>query len=187
MFARTARLLLRPVWPEDWSALFEAINDEGIVCNLARAPWPYTADDARHYAALPQNPKLPHFLLTLPGDNGQRLIGSCGLGDRDGRAELGYWIAREHWGNGYAAEAGLYVCEMARLLGHKRLIAGHFIDNPASGRVLQKIGFRTTGKITQRYSAGRGIHVQSVEFARILESDDGSDGSDDDMQTAMAA
>lgn len=50
MFARTQRLLLRPVWPEDAEALFAAINDERIVCNLSRAPWPYTPEDAREFA-----------------------------------------------------------------------------------------------------------------------------------------
>ena len=37
----------------------------------------------------------------------------------------------------------------------RKLNAGHFLDNPASGRVLEKLGFRPTGTIAQRYSAGR--------------------------------
>ena len=46
MFARTERLLLRPGWREDAPALFRAIADEGIVRNLAQAPWPYGPGDA---------------------------------------------------------------------------------------------------------------------------------------------
>lgn len=49
MFHRTQRLFLRPVFPEDWEAIFVGIADEGVVRNLARAPWPYRADDARHF------------------------------------------------------------------------------------------------------------------------------------------
>jgi len=40
MFHRSERLLLRPAWPEDWQAVHAAIADEGIVRNLATAPWP---------------------------------------------------------------------------------------------------------------------------------------------------
>ena len=49
MFARTQRLLLRPGWKEDASALFQAICDERIVCNLASAPWPYSFADAEAF------------------------------------------------------------------------------------------------------------------------------------------
>lgn len=169
MFARTQRLLLRPVWPEDADALFRAINDAGIVCNLAHAPWPYTRADARAFAARAQDRLYPHFLLTRPGNVGQTLIGTCGMAERDGEAEIGYWIAREHWGKGYATEAARAVIANAWTLGHRRLVAGHFIDNPASGVVLRRLGFRPTGIIRPRFSAGRGHEVMSQEYA--LDSD----------------
>lgn len=174
MFARTQRLLLRPVWPEDADALFAAMNDAGIVCNLSRAPWPYTPDDAREFAARAQDRRFPHFLLTLPGDSGQRLIGSCGLAELDdigqpGTAELGYWIAREHWGRGYATEAARAVIDNAWMIGHQRLVASHYIDNPASGAVLRRLGFTPTGINRPRFSAGRGYEAMAQEYE--LESD----------------
>ncbi len=169
MFARTQRLLLRPVWPEDAEGLFAALNDQGIVCNLARAPWPYSREDAQAFAARTQDPRYPHFLLTLPGDGGQTLVGSCGLGEREGEAELGYWIAREHWGQGYATEAARAVIANAWMLGHRRLVASHYIDNPASGAVLRRLGFRPTGITRPRFSAGRGYDAMASEYA--LESD----------------
>lgn len=170
MFARTQRLLLRPVWPEDAEALFAAINDERIVCNLARAPWPYTPEDAREFAARAQDPLVPHYLLTLPGDAGQTLIGSCGLGRTDrGEVEIGYWIARDHWGRGYATEAARAVIANAWALGHRRLVASHYIDNPASGAVLRRLGFVPTGTTRPRFSAGRGYEAMAQEYA--LESD----------------
>jgi hypothetical protein len=61
MFFRSERLFLRPAWPEDWNAIHAAIDDEGIVRNLARAPWPYTENDARWFASQPQDERLPHF------------------------------------------------------------------------------------------------------------------------------
>ncbi|WP_026091631.1 GNAT family N-acetyltransferase [Blastomonas sp. AAP53] len=169
MFARTQRLLLRPVWPEDAEGLFAAINDAGIVCNLARAPWPYGRDDARAFAERAQDARFPHYLLTRPDDVGQTLIGSCGLGETDGAAELGYWIARDHWGKGYATEAARAVIANAWAIGHRRLVASHYIDNPASGAVLRHLGFKPTGITRPRFSAGRGYAAMAQEYA--LDSD----------------
>ncbi|MEZ5710471.1 MAG: GNAT family N-acetyltransferase [Blastomonas sp.] len=177
MFARTERLLLRPIWPEDWRNLLAGIADERIICNLASAPWPYGEADARDFAAREQHARLPHFLLTRPGEQGQELIGCCGIDDQDGAVELGYWIARAHWGQGYATEAGRAVVGLARMLGHRRLAASHYVDNPASGRVLGKIGFRPTGKVRDRYSKARGRKVAAVQFALDL---DGPDLGDQD-------
>lgn len=169
MFARTQRLLLRPFWPEDAEALFAAINDQGIVCNLARAPWPYSREDARDFASRAQDPLYPHFLLTLPSDTGQTLVGSCGLAETEGQAELGYWIARHHWGQGYATEAARAVIANAWMLGHRQLVSSHYIDNPASGAVLRRLGFRPTGIVRPRFSTGRGYEAMAQEY--VLESD----------------
>lgn len=185
MFVRTRNLLLRPGWPEDWSALYAEINDEQIVANLASAPWPYGEEDARSYAARSQDIGLPHFLATLPGENGQRLVGSCGLGRSDrGDVELGYWIARPFWGRGYATEAARGVIEVAQMLGHRRLTAGHFVDNPVSGAVLRKLGFRPSGVVRPRFSAGRGIEAMSREFVLDLEPESWMPGDDSESIAA---
>jgi RimJ/RimL family protein N-acetyltransferase len=179
MFARTERLLLRPSWPEDASAIYEAIADEGIVRNLARAPWPYTPEDAAHFAGAEPSKMFPNFMLMLRTNGAPQLIGSCGLGDRDGEVELGYWIARPFWGQGYAAEAAKAVVGIARALGYRKLVAGHFTDNPASGRVLRKVGFRPLGRCEQRYSAGRGREATSALFELPLHGDSKDDGGTD--------
>lgn len=168
MFTRTERLLLRPGWPEDWEALFKAINDEGIVCNLASAPWPYTPESAREFAARPQDPLYPSFFLTLPTGDGSHLVGSCGLGRCDDGAELGYWIAREYWGQGFATEAARAVIEIARMLGHTELLCSHFADNPASAKVIKKLGFERKSS-TMRYSAGRGKTDESIVYSMALD------------------
>lgn len=168
MFHRSERLFLRPAFPEDCGAILVGIGDERIVRNLARAPWPYTMDDARSFAALPQDLRLPHFLVTLPGIG---VIGAAGLGDHAGEAEIGYWIARPHWGQGYATEAATALLRIARTLGHTRLTAGHFTDNPASGKVLRKLGFVPTGRPGQRISVARGGAADTVEYAFELEAD----------------
>ena len=168
MFHRSERLFLRPAFPEDCGAILAGIGEESIVRNLARAPWPYTMDDARNFAALPQDMRLPHFLVTVPGKG---VIGSAGMGEHEGEPELGYWIAREHWGQGYATEAAGAVLQVARALGHRRVVAGHFVDNPASGKVLRKLGFVPTGRPGKRFSLARGCMVESIEYALDLEAD----------------
>lgn len=181
MFIRSERLFLRPGWPEDWQDLLGGIADEGVVRNLARAPWPYTAEDARSFASQPQDPRLPHFFVTLPTSLAPaELIGCVGLGEVEGEVELGYWFARKHWGKGYATEAARAVLRLARVLGHREVVAGHFIDNPASGRVLRKAGFVPTGRLRQRFSLSRGEEMQSVEHRIVLgePSDCDDDGSD---------
>ena len=183
MFIRSKRLFLRPGWPEDWAELFTAISDEGVVRNLARAPWPYTMEDAMDFARRPQERLLPHFFVTLPkadGPSGQgaRLIGCAGLSQYGEEVELGYWIARSHWGQGYATEAAQAVLQLAKALGHCRIVAGHFVDNPASGRVLTKAGFRRTGTIISRHSLGRGGEALSAEYETLLGAGNSCDDSD---------
>ena len=158
MFIRTQRLLLRPGWREDAPALLAAIADEGIVRNLASAPWPYTAAHAEAFLATERAPHEASMLVFDRTGGAPELAGSIGFGRRpDGRAEFGYWIARRFWGRGYATEAGRAVIAMARdSLRLKRLGSGHFLDNPASGRVLEKLGFKPTGTVVPRFSAGRG-------------------------------
>ena len=181
MFARTERLLLRPGWPEDAPAVFEAINDHTIVRNLGSVPWPYQREDADAFLALPRPILHPCFLIFRRTFASPQLVGSIGFGDMgDGQLEIGYWITRDHWGRGYATEAGRAVLDIAKTVGHREMLAEHFVDNPASGKVLRKLGFRPTGQTTQRYSKGRGEKVDAVQLKLQL-------AEDEDVMRPMAA
>ena len=171
MFARTQRLLLRPGFREDAPALFRAIADEAIVRNLATAPWPYRFADAESFLSRERGAKDAACLVFLRTQGAPRLIGGVGLGPApDGGQELGYWIARPYWGLGFATEAARAMIANARdSLRLRRLEAGHFLDNPASGRVLRKLGFRPTGGTVSRYSAGRRAETPCREFVLDLE------------------
>ena len=68
-------------------------------------------------------------------------------------------------------EAGRGALEVARLLGHQRIEAGHFVDNPASGRVLRKIGFLPTGRVAPRASRARGGEAPCKLFSLHLRAD----------------
>lgn len=164
MFIRSERLFLRPAWPEDAQDLHAAIADERVVRNLVRAPWPYDLEDARAFAERPQDRCHPSLLITLPTAGGSRVIGGIGLNQEAGGSELGYWITPAAWGRGFATEAASAVLRLSRTLGHRRIGARHFLDNPASGRVLEKVGFKPTDIVTQRLSLGRGSPAPSREY-----------------------
>ena len=66
------------------------------------------------------------------------------------RAELGYWIGKPYWGQGYCTEAARATLDFGfEQLGLNRIFAHHFARNPASGRVMQKIGMTREGRLRQ--------------------------------------
>lgn len=166
MFVRTERLLLRPGWPEDGAALAAAVDDAAIARNTAMIPWPYLSQDADAFLALPERADRPRLLVFRRTAGAPRLIGAADVHDgAGGEPELGYWIARPFWGLGYATEAGRAMVELARRgLRLPRLVAGHALDNPASARVLAKLGFRLTGRVAERPSLGRGGPMRCAEM-----------------------
>jgi RimJ/RimL family protein N-acetyltransferase len=183
MFARTKRLTLRPGWPEDARALSQAIGHEAVAMRLARVPWPYALGDAEAFLAAPRGSADPLFLIFGHEGAEVRLIGGIGIhAEPDGARQLGYWLTPNAWGRGYATEAGEAVVAMARhALGYKRLHAWHFVDNPASGRVLTKLGFRPTGRIEPRFSLARGGAAPGAAYELAL---DDEDSTDDPMRMA---
>lgn len=189
MFIRSERLFLRPGWPEDWAELTTRIGDEAVGRHLTRSPWPYTPAAAREYLKAPGegggDSRCPQFLVTLPTREGSQLIGCAGLAPGEDGIELCYWIARERWGQGYATEAARAVLSLARTLGHRRIVASHFADNPASGNVLHKVGFSPTGETRPRFCPARGAELPALTYALAL--DEACDCDDDDMGKAWQA
>ena len=186
MFARTQRLTLRPGWIEDAPEMAAAIGHEQVCAKLALVPFPYTLQDARDYIASQQAVASPTLYMFEHRGESVRLIGGIGLHqDEAGDHELGYWLTPDAWGRGYATEAGHAVVRMARdSLRLKRLVSGHFLDNPASGAVLRKLGFRPTGQVVMRESRARGHAAPCATFELDLCA---GDLADDDPRTKMAA
>ncbi len=175
MFARTERLLLRPGWAEDAAPLAAAIGDEAILTKLAKVPSPYKLTDAKEFLGFERGEADADFVIVARTGGAPRLVGGVGLHREGNDLELGYWIARPYWGLGFATEAAQAVTDIARYtLRQSRLVASHFIDNPASGRVLSKLGFKPTGDIVARHCRARGHAVPSRLFA--LDFGDVGDG-----------
>lgn len=140
----TSRLKLRPYSESDIEGLLPLIGAREVAAMTLRIPHPYTQEDARRFLASIEDEV--RLAITRRADG--QLVGGIGLRiERQHlHAELGYWIAVPHWGNGYATEAARamirYGFEELRL---HRIFASHFKNNSASGNVLRKLGMRNEG------------------------------------------
>ena len=93
------------------------------------------------------------------------LIGVVGLTpDKHSEAELGYWFSRSYWGHGIVTEAAAAVVSYGfEHLKLSTITSGFFVENPASGRVLRKLGFVETGR-GMRSRLALGDTVPSVDL-----------------------
>lgn len=160
----TNRLVLRPYEESDLDRQVKLANDMQVLRMTGTMPYPYTEEDARawlesHERGVEAGTDYP-FAICEKEDG---LVGAMGLHLRDnGLYELGYWIAREKWGRGMASEAGRAILRWAlEKLDLHAVQARVFTDNPASVRVLEKLGFLRTGVREQGYSTARGEAVPS--------------------------
>ena len=156
----TSRLVLRAFASADIDRVAELVGDFEVVRNLARVPWPYGREQAREFV-VEIAPTETVWAIVQRQDN--LLVGAIGLTPGD-TAELGCWIGRPHWGQGFATEAGAATLRHA-FVAHAAevLISGYFTDNPASGRVLAKLGFVPTG-FSERPCLARGAPQASCEM-----------------------
>jgi RimJ/RimL family protein N-acetyltransferase len=97
---------------------------------------------------------------------------------------MGYWVARPFWSRGFATEACAALIDIARTLGLGSLEASHFLDNPASARVLEKLGFEPLGIIAPRMSCARGEQVPARLMRLELSSHSEVESREDEVLAA---
>lgn len=139
----TRHLVLRPIDEADLPAIASLAGDWEVASMTSRIPYPYTLDDARHWI---EGLDDGEFVRAVTHEG--VLLGLTGyLPSLDRRsAEIGYWIGKPYWGRGIATEAAAALVSHA--FGHERfqrLHCCHFTDNPASQRVIEKLGFSPVG------------------------------------------
>lgn len=163
----TARLRLRRPYEGDIDAIVRLADDWEVASRLGRLPHPYTHDDARFFL---EEIVPAEWAWAIEDAASGALLGMVGLtpGEDGTSAELGYWLGREHWGRGFATEAAGAVVRYAREgLRLATLTSAHFTDNPASGRVLGKLGFSIDGHALQPCLA-LGRDLPSTRFSLPL-------------------
>jgi len=155
---RTDRLTLRAPMAGDVAAITRLAGDYGIASMTTRMPHPYAESDARQFVALvarQDRARERTFAIERPGEG---VIGAIGFHRAPaGSLELGYWLGRPFWGQGYATEAVAAALRWAAVdWGRKAVSSGHFADNAPSANVLIKSGFLYTGEVQMRHSRARG-------------------------------
>ena len=163
-------MIIRSWRPEDAAALARAINDEAVQANLRDGlPFPYTVSDAEAFIgfalsagdgmysfAVTENDACIGSISVTRGENIHRLTG-----------ELGYYIARERWGRGYATRAVREICRYVfENTDIVRICAEPFADNAASCRVLEKAGFTLDG--TLRANAIKSGRIRDTRIYSLL-------------------
>jgi RimJ/RimL family protein N-acetyltransferase len=148
----TARLTVRPFRAADAAAVQRLAGDRAIADTTLHIPHPYADGVAEQWiashAAKFAEGELANFAIALRQSG--KLVGCVGLTilpDFD-CAELGYWIGKDSWGLGYATEACRAVLDYAFVnLNLNRVYAMHMHRNPASGRVMEKLGMLREGQL----------------------------------------
>lgn len=147
---QTPRLVLEPLSLAHAPAFQHWLADEGIARMTASFPHPYPDGEAERYIVSrtagmdPQRPTFFAICIEAEPIGGAMLFHTANTAPD--ALEIGYWIARPHWGRGYAREVVAVLVEYGfGQFGIDRLLAGVAIDNPASERVLAVCGFRAFG------------------------------------------
>jgi RimJ/RimL family protein N-acetyltransferase len=169
---KSERLVLRPIGLADVPAFVPLLDDFDVVKNLAPVPHPYTEQLGREFITRTEVRRAAGDVMNLAVTlRDGTFIGFCTANAHDdgdepvereqGVLELGYWCGKRFWNKGYATEAARAVVVHAfDDLGAEALSSGWFFDNPASGRVLEKLGFERVGQ-AGRHCVSRGCTVVS--------------------------
>ena len=138
---RTARLTLRPFTRTDAPAIAALAGDPAVARMLVDIQLPFDERAARRWL----DNAWGELRLGIER-SGELIGGVCYFCYPENTGGLGYWLGRAHWGQGFASEAAAaLLCfgfEQERL---QLFRSAHFIDNPASGRVLSRLGFQRRG------------------------------------------
>jgi len=157
----TPRLVLRPPEYSDAAAIAKYLADYDVAKNLADVPHPFSEADARAFVTRAHERRAlgEGFCFAILDAESEWFLGCCRLSLTHGRYTISYWLGKGYWNRGYMSEAA------KRLLGFafhdlkaEEVWASWFADNPASGRVLQKLGFRAV-ETYMRESLARGSAV----------------------------
>jgi RimJ/RimL family protein N-acetyltransferase len=152
----TERLILREFQDDDWPAILAYQRDP---LYLRYSHWSDRTPAAarafvQSFIAQQREQPRTRFQLAIALRSAEQLIGNCGIrmeSPEAHEAELGYELAAEHWGHGYATEAARVILGFAfSELRLHRISSWCIADNIASVRVLEKLGFHAEGRLREK-------------------------------------
>ncbi|MBB4806742.1 RimJ/RimL family protein N-acetyltransferase [Chryseobacterium defluvii] len=148
----TERLILSQLKEDDIPFVVEYLQEKAFSELTSNIPYPYTKDDAEFWLRISQEAfeKRSGYTFAIRNKEGN-IIGAIGLHDRgDDKAELGYWMGKPFWNNGYVTEAANAIVNFGfKVLNFNKIYATHFLHNPSSGRIMQKIGMEKEAILKQ--------------------------------------
>lgn len=158
---KTERLLLNSLSYKDIPKIIEYADNPKISDNLINLPYPYTEQDAIFWINLAnqgrETGETYKFAIRLKEDKNLGFIGGIGLlvDEKHNRAELGYWIGEPFWGKGLMSEAVGRMLQFGfETLQLNKIIANHFLSNPASGKVMIKNKMIKEAEIKEHFKKG---------------------------------
>ena len=172
---KTERLMLRPYNLGDAPEVQRLIGERDVVSTMTNVPHPYEDGMAEEWIGERQESfekgKTVDFAITHRQEG--FFIGGISLNNIDRQselAEIGYWIGKPYWRKGYGTEAARAILKYGfEALGLNRIHGKHFRRNPASGRIMQKIGMKHEGCHRQHFK--KWGNFEDCELYGILRSE----------------
>ena len=148
----TDRIILRPWLDSDADTLFKYASDPEVGPRAGWPPHKSVEESLQIIRTVFNNDQTWAIVLKETGEAigcmGYYTYGESNISIGENDAEPGYWVARPYWNQGICTEAlQLLIDYCFNVKGFHTLWSDFFVDNPASGRVMEKCGFRDTGKI----------------------------------------
>ena len=155
----TRRLTMRPPAPLDAEDIALWLSNWNVARMLARVPFPYHRKDAEEWIESLADQPQDHLVYTI---HRERLIGVVSIEAGTAEPVFGYWLAEPWHGKGFMTEAATALLAHAfETRGLEAVASAVFVDNPASLRVQEKLGFSLTGT-AETWSRPRGTTVSKL-------------------------
>ena len=140
---RTERLLIKTPETDDKFELTQLINDKDVIRWLSEIPFPYTLSHAEEFIERSRERILKQESYNFMIFQDKKMIGGIGLSEFNNKScQVGYWLGRQYWGNGFATEALKSILDFGfEQLNLEEIYAAYKIGNEGSMRVLAKCGF----------------------------------------------
>ena len=145
---RTERLLIKTPEIDDKFELTQLINDKDVIKWLSEIPFPYTLSHAEEFIERSRERVLKQESYNFMIFQDKKMIGGIGLSEFNNKScQVGYWLGKQYWGNGFATEALKSILDFGfDQLNLEKIYAAYKIGNEGSIRVLAKCGFEYSRK-----------------------------------------
>ena len=164
----TERLIIRPWQPDDRPA-FTALTYDPEVMHYVHAGLPYSEEEVEEWFTRQERQFAQHDLCmgALIEKASGTLVGIAGTQPMGRELEIGWWLAREVWGRGYATEAGgAAMRHVLETVGPPRVVAIIDPGNEPSKRVVRRLGMHYEARYTGAQLGHRKPEIVVDLFAR---------------------